>query len=189
MKEVYKVRNIYRYGRGLLKLLFEEILNRFKIQIHGVRYMIGSKVCIFVSNDAKLDLGTKTWISENCTFSSSDGGNLSIGFNNYFGKNCNIISLEEIKIGDNNLFGPNVIIVDHDHYYTDNNVLICKQGYIKKKISIGSNIWIGGNVTICKGVTIVDRVIVGANSLVNRDLKEPGVYGGVPARKIKDINN
>ncbi|WP_289117306.1 acyltransferase [uncultured Dubosiella sp.] len=187
MSKLYRFRNIYSYGKGMVKLFIEECLNGFRIKIHGIKYLIDSRVRFYVTKKAKLDLGSKTWISENCTFSCDEGGEIELGYNNFFGKNCTIISLKKIKIGDNNLFGPNVTIVDHDHCFRDKYNLICKQGYIKDSITIGSNIWIGGNVTICKGVTIVDRVVIGANALVSKDINSPGVYGGIPARKIKDI--
>lgn len=115
------------------------------------------------------------------------GGKITLGYNNFFNTNCRVASRKEIIIGDNNLFGPNVIIVDHNHAYSDRNKLICKQGFNSNPVIIGSNVWIGGNVTICQGVTIVNDVVVGANSVVTSDCFEPGVYAGNPAKKIKDL--
>ncbi len=170
---------------GLFRLLKEELLNGMRVKLNGFSYCISSGVKIKVNSNGKCNLGKKTWLSENCIFEC--GGELTLGFNNFFNSNCRIATITRVDIGDNNLFGPNVIIVDHNHRFTDKDKLICKQGFSSSPIKIGSNIWIGGNVTICEGVTIADRVVVGANSVVVHDLLESGVYAGSPARKIKDI--
>ena len=54
---------------------------------------------------------------------------------------------------------------------------------------IGNDVWIGGNVTILPGVTIGNNVVVAAGAVVTKDLEDNALYGGVPARKIKDIEN
>ena len=171
---------------GLFRLLKEYLLNLGGLKLQGISYCICSGVKIWTHNGGKCNLGKKTWLSENCYLESS-GGSISIGYNNFFNTNCRIISLESIKIGDNNLFGPNVVIVDHNHNYKDNKTLICKQGFSCNPVNIGSNIWIGGNVTICSGVTICDRVIVGANTVVTKSIKKPGVYVGIPARLKEEL--
>lgn len=90
-----------------------------------------------------------------------------------------------ITIGDNNLFGPNVVVVDHNHIYSDSSELICKQGFSIAPVKIGSDIWVGSNVTICEGVEICDHVVIGANSVVAKSILKPGVYVGSPVRKIR----
>ena len=60
---------------------------------------------------------------------------------------------------------------------------------ISKEIKIGSNIWIGARVIILSGVKIDDRVIIGAGSLVNKNLETGYIYAAVPAEKIKKINS
>lgn len=171
---------------GLIRLLIEEILNGFKIKLNGITYCINSGVKFWIHSGGKCNLGRKIWISENCIF-ECNGGNLIIGFNNFFNSNCRISSINSIEIGNNNLFGPNVIIVDHNHSFKNCEKLICKQGFTNAPVKIGSNIWVGGNCTICEGVTIIDNIVVGANSVVVHDLLEPGVYIGSPARKVKDL--
>ena len=56
-----------------------------------------------------------------------------------------------------------------------------------KPITIGNNCWIGGNVTILPGVPIHDNVVVGAGSVVTKDLASGAIYVGNPARKLRDI--
>ena len=180
------MRKYIKICTGLIRLFFEELLNGFKIKIHGISYCVNSGVKFWVHDGGSIDLGKKTWLSENTIFECG-GGLLVLGYNNFFNSNCRIASIQKITIGDNNLFGPNVIIVDHDHKYSDGTQLICKQGFTNSEVTIGSDNWVGGNVTICQGVTIGNHVVIGANSLVNKDCVEPGVYAGIPAKKIKDI--
>lgn len=171
---------------GLLRLFKELIINAGKLKINGIKYCIGSNVKIWIHSNGYCDLGTKTWLTD---FSSieANGGNIKLGFNNFFNSNCKLVSVEEIIIGDNNLFGPNVVIVDHKHNYCDINQLICKQGFSMAPVRIGSNVWICANVVITQGVTIADHVVVAANSVVSRDLIEKGLYAGNPAVLVKKI--
>lgn len=182
---MYEIRKYLNIFLGLLRLIREEIWNSGKIKLHGCRYYIGKNVKVRISKGREVDLGTKTWI-ENGTYISA-GGNIKIGYNNYFNTNCKLVAMAGITIGDNNLFGPNVVIVDHNHNFSEEGKLICEQGFRKHKIDIGSDIWIGSNSVICSGVSICDHVVIGANSVVFRNIMESGVYVGNPARFLKKL--
>ena len=58
--------------------------------------------------------------------------------------------------------------------------------YTKGEIIIGNNVWLGDNVCVLPGVTIGDNVIVGANSVVTKDIETNTVAAGVPAKEIKN---
>ena len=60
---------------------------------------------------------------------------------------------------------------------------------IATPVRIGNDVWIGGNVTILPGVTIGNNVVVAAGAVVTKDVPDNTLVGGVPARKIKDIEN
>lgn len=65
-----------------------------------------------------------------------------------------------------------------------------EDNHINKAIFIGDNVWIGANATICAGVTIAKNSIIAAGAVVTRSLTEEGcVYGGIPAKKIKELKN
>lgn len=180
------MRKHFMIAFGILRLLKEFIINAGKLKIHGIKYCIGSKVKFWLHSNGTCDLGRKTWLTDFCCF-ESNSGKIKLGYNNFFNSNCKLVSINEISIGDNNLFGPNVVIVDHKHNYDDLNKSICKQGFSSAPVRLGSDIWICANVVITQGVTIEDHIIVAANSVVSKDLLEPGVYAGCPAKKIKDL--
>ena len=169
---------------GVIRFHTHVFLNK-KIKYKGIKQFLGSLANIYCGNKAKITIGEKLYMSENTTISAYMNGELNIGNNNFFNTNCNVTCLNKIDIGNNNLFGNNVVITDHNHKYDDNTKLICRQGYSYKKVEIGSDCWICANVVICAGAKIYDHIVVGANSVVNGELVEPGLYVGAPAKKIK----
>lgn len=107
-------------------------------------------------------------------------GEVSIGKNCFFNRNCSITSLKRIMIGDHCLFGNNVVIVDHNHIFDNND-----EDNSYKEIIIGNNVWVGANVTILKGVKIGDGAIIASGSVVNKDIEPYTINGGVPCRFIR----
>lgn len=170
-----------------LRIVLNKIKLGKRLRLYSIMQFFGRSIEINASADSTIIIGKKNYFSNYVKIGAFNNATLSFGQNNFFNRNVLIVCLNNITIGSNNLFGPNVVIVDHNHKYDDPNKLICKQGYTSAPITIGSNIWISGNVTICQGVTIVDRVVIGANSVVSKDCNEPGVYVGIPAKKIRDI--
>lgn len=108
-----------------------------------------------------------------------------IGNHTWIGHNSFIMAGEEIIIGNWCQIANNTIITTTNHqinggyYYGNVDV---------KKISIGNNVWIGSNVIILPGVTIGDNSIVAAGAVVNKDIPRNKLYGGVPAKELKDLN-
>jgi len=89
-----------------------------------------------------------------------------------------------VEFGDYVLIGPNVVIASSQHRYSIKGVPILFQGHEKKRVVIGSDVWIGANAVVLPGVTIGDGVIVGAGAVVTGDIEPYAIVGGVPARKI-----
>jgi acetyltransferase-like isoleucine patch superfamily enzyme len=115
-------------------------------------------------------------------------GSIVIGYNLCLNRFSRIIAHEKISIGNNVTIAQFVTILDHDHNYTfKKNGKLELQGYKTSPITIGNNVWIGDKVTILKGVSIGDNVLIGANSLVNKNIPSNSIVGGVPAKIIKEI--
>ncbi|MCP1450453.1 acyltransferase [Priestia megaterium] len=180
------MRKYVMLGNGILKLFHKKITNLKGLKVRGIKYFVGKYVRFWIHSGGYFDMGTKTWFSDFCSI-EVNGGKLKLGYNNFFNTNCKLVSMNNIEIGDNNLFGPNIVIVDHKHNYNDANKLICKQGMSSAPVKIESNVWICANVVITQGVTIGNHIIVAANSVVSKDLLEPGVYAGSPAKMVKKL--
>jgi maltose O-acetyltransferase len=116
-------------------------------------------------------------------------GARSIGFGDYVSINRYSILHGDggITIGDHVLVGPRVTIYSQNHSYSDREVPIDSQGYVRKPVVIGSNVWIAANAIILPGVTIGDDVIVAAGSVVSRDVADGTIVAGNPAKVIREF--
>lgn len=113
---------------------------------------------------------------------------INIGCNCHIGEYNHITSINSINIGNNVLMGRYVLITDHSHGNTEGDMnLPPKERPLRTKgsISIGNNVWIGDKVTILSGVSIGDGAIIGANSVVTKDVEPMTIVGGIPARNLK----
>ena len=112
-----------------------------------------------------------------------------IGANAVIGDYFHIGAIQKLQIGQNVLIGRYVLINDHSH----GDLADSKNGIppvdrtlkSKGRITIKDNVWIGDNAAILSGVTIGEGAIVGANSVVTKDVPPYTVVGGVPAQVIK----
>lgn len=89
-----------------------------------------------------------------------------------------------IRIGNNCLIGPYVLIRSADHRFDDATRPIREQGHNPGTIIIEDDCWIGGHVTVTRNVRIGKGCIIGANSVVTRDIPEYSIAAGNPARVI-----
>jgi acetyltransferase-like isoleucine patch superfamily enzyme len=111
---------------------------------------------------------------------------LKIGNNVHIG-NYNIIGARNsVVLEENALLGPGVIIVDHSHQYENVEVPVKLQGVTEGgPVRIERDCWIGANVFVLPNVTIGRHAVVGANSVVNRDIPPFSVAVGAPVRVVK----
>ena len=116
-------------------------------------------------------------------FNTDCGKNLRIGKNVFFNSGVKIQDQGGVTIEDGVLIGHNVVIATLDHSLDPSH----RGNMIPAPIHIGQNVWIGANATICKGVTIGNGAVIAAGAVVTTDVPENTVYGGVPAKLIKEI--
>lgn len=147
------------------------------------------------SNDDETDLrqqvlgelipghGAELWIEP--PFYCDYGSNISVGEKVFFNFNCIVLDVMQVKIGDSVLFGPAVQI------YTATHPMNWKERAsgleFAKPVTIGSNVWVGGGAIICPGVTIGERSVIGAGSVVTKDIPADVFAVGNPCRPVKSL--
>lgn len=115
----------------------------------------------------------------------------------FFGNfNLTIQDDAEVTIGDNCNFGPNVTIVTpiHPMLPDERREMMNADGEKKrfcyaKPVHIGNDCWFGASVTVCPGVTIGDNCVIGAGSVVTRDVPSNSFAAGVPCKVIREISD
>jgi acetyltransferase-like isoleucine patch superfamily enzyme len=130
-------------------------------------------------------IGAGSVIGRQVYFLARGGGTIRIGKNTGINDHCTLTSLYLIEIGDHTRIAERVSIRDYDHEFEDLAVPICKQGFKGSPIHIEENCWIGAGVVILKGVRIGSGSVVGANSVVTRDIPKNSIAVGAPARVIR----
>lgn len=113
------------------------------------------------------------------------GRNTRVGRNFYCNYDCVFLDCGPITIGDNVMLGPKVALYAVNHPI-DPAVRASNYDF-PEPITIGSNVWIGGSAVICPGVTIGDNTVIGAGSVVTRDIPSNVVAAGNPCRVIRPI--
>ncbi|GAB2770568.1 sugar O-acetyltransferase [Rhabdobacter roseus] len=113
------------------------------------------------------------------------GTNMYLGERVFFNFNCVVLDVMKVTIGSRTLFGPNVQIYTATHPL--NHVERASGLEYAKPISIGEDVWVGGSVVICPGVSIGDRAVIGAGSVVTRDIPADVFAAGNPCRVIRSL--
>lgn len=112
--------------------------------------------------------------------------NLIIGDNVSIHPFCYIDAGGGIEIKNDVSIAHGVTIMSSTHNYADLDMPIKDQGMSYRSTIINENVWVGAKATILLGTNIPKGVIVGANSLVNKQINEDDIVGGIPARRLKN---
>ena len=113
------------------------------------------------------------------------GKYISIGEGCYFNAGTTFIDDWKIEIGSNCLFGPNVTLCTTGHPISPNHRM---DGMYSFPIKIGNTCWIGANVIVLPGITIGDNSVIGAGSVVTKDIPANVVAAGKPCRVMRQID-
>lgn len=129
------------------------------------------------------NVGENVWIEPD--FRCEFGKNITIGDNVYINFGCIILDCSEVTIGSHTLLGPNIGLYAANHS-TDATERI-NGGCYGKPIHIGNNVWLGGDVKVLQGVTIGDNTIIGAGSIVTKDIPDNVIAVVNPCKVIRKI--
>jgi maltose O-acetyltransferase len=128
--------------------------------------------------------GDSVWMQP--PFYCDYGSNIHLGERVYFNFNCVILDVCEVRIGDFTFFGPAVQIYAASHPM---NAHLRRTQEFGKPVSIGSDVWVGGGAIICPGVTIGSKSVIGAGSVVTKDVPDGVFAAGNPCRIIREITD
>lgn len=126
--------------------------------------------------------GESVWMQP--PFFCDYGSNIHLGERVFFNFNCVVLDECQVRIGDFAQFGPAVQIYTATHPM---NAELRRKQEFGKPVKIGDDVWVGGGAIICPGVTIGSKTVIGAGSVVTRDMPEGVLCVGSPCRVIKKI--
>jgi len=113
------------------------------------------------------------------------GMNIELGERVFFNFNCVVLDVCPVRIGDYTLFGPGVQILTPMHPM---NAELRRREEFGRPIEIGSDVWVGGGALVLPGVRIGSRAVIGAGSVVGRDVPEGVFAAGNPCRVVREID-
>ncbi len=126
---------------------------------------------------------TDAWIEP--PFYCCYGYNITIGSGSYLNFNCNFVDDGKITIGSKVMFGPGVTIATVGHPIDPD----MREYMYTDSVTIGDNCWIGAATTICPGVSIGENTVIGAGSVVTKDIPANCVAAGNPCKVIREIDD
>ena len=126
--------------------------------------------------------GESVWMQP--PFFCDYGSNILLGERVFFNFNCVVLDVCLVEIGDFTLFGPAVQIYTATHPL---NADLRRRQEFARPIRIGSDVWVGGGAVLCPGVKIGSKAVIGAGSVVTRDIPEGVFAAGNPCRVIPEI--
>lgn len=126
--------------------------------------------------------GDSVWMQP--PFFCDYGTNIELGERVFFNFNCVVLDVCRVQIGSFTLFGPAVQIYTPMHPF---NAELRRREEFGKPVTIGSDVWVGGGAVILPGVRIGSRAVIGAGSVVTRDVPEGVFAAGNPCRAIREI--
>jgi maltose O-acetyltransferase len=126
---------------------------------------------------------TSAWIQP--PFFCDYGPNIELGDRVFFNFNCVVLDVAQVRIGSHTLFGPAVQIYTATHPL---DAATRRQGLESAiPIGIGDDVWVGGGAIVCPGVSIGARSVIGAGSVVTRDIPNDVFAAGNPCRVVRSL--
>lgn len=186
--------------RNFIYRILNWVALRKLIKLPGFKVLSNSAVQyrnIVVKNDCKLKIGAGSIIDCSIYFDKENSG-IEIGDRVYIGGSTKLICAERIYIEDDVMVSWGCTIIDHDAHpilWNDrkNDVTDWFHGeknwkhVISKPVTIKSKAWLGFNVIVLKGITIGEGAIIGAGSVVTKDVDPFTIVAGNPARFVKNV--
>ncbi len=151
----------------------------------GQKIKIMRNVFLDCSKQGSIVLDNNVTINHFCHLIAR-GGSINIGQYSEINSFSIIYSGgSNIKIGENVIIGPNVNFIGYNHCFKQLDIPIKKQKNLIRNITIHNDVWIGASCSILAGVTIGEGAVIGAGSIVNKDIEPYSINVGNPCKQIK----
>lgn len=152
-----------------------------RMPISYSRFSLGSKTVRAFCGKLMLDYcGDNVNIEKGALFEN----HVSLGDNSGIGMRAQIE--EQVSIGKNVMMGPDCMIFTQNHEFKDTDKPMCEQGFSGiRPVIIGDDVWIGARVIILPGVHVGEGSVIGAGSVVTKDIAPYSVVGGNPAKLLR----
>jgi acetyltransferase-like isoleucine patch superfamily enzyme len=138
--------------------------------------------------EGRLEIGAQTLLEPDVWLTSSDEGRIRIGSGTFLNIAVMVAAVELVEIGDHCMFANGCFVTDGSHRFDDPDRPVPWQGFDSKGATrVGDNVWCGAHVVITSGVTVGERCVIGANSVVTRDLPPRSIAAGVPAKVLREV--
>jgi acetyltransferase-like isoleucine patch superfamily enzyme len=136
----------------------------------------------------RLRVGANVLFEPGVWLTAPDEARIHIGAGSFLNLGVMVAAMELVEIGEHCMFANGCFVTDADHRFDDPDRPITWQGFTTKgPTRVADNVWCGANVVITSGVTIGERCVIGANSVVTRDLPPRTIAAGAPAKVIREI--
>ena len=158
---------------------------RAAAQIRGLDPSVQFDGSVTVLGTGNVKIGEKARIGDLAELTTNHEGVIRIGREVRLNRGATICAYTEVSIGDFSMVGEFVSIRDANHGIARGE-LVRSQPHDAKPIRIGSDVWVGRGACILPGVTIGDGAIIGANSIVTKDVPANCIAAGIPAKVIRE---
>jgi acetyltransferase-like isoleucine patch superfamily enzyme len=138
--------------------------------------------------DGRLEVGAHTLLEPHVWITIADEGRVRIGPGTFLNLGVMVASEALVEIGHHCMFANGCFVSDASHRFDDPDQPVPWQGFTTKgPTRVGDNVWCGTNVAITTGVTVGERCVIGANSVVTRDLPPHSIAAGAPAKVLRRV--
>lgn len=179
----------------ILKVVFNKLYSLSKIcwlrlRSYDICYSVklGGNNDFFQSTKHAISIRDRVRLGKGTRIHSGFGGKIHIGENVLLDDYCYVSDQKSIKIGNNVTIAAFCYITDFNHRFGEKDKSVLEQGYDRKPVVIEDSVWLGTHVIILPGVTIGKGAVIGAGSVVTKDVSPYTVNVGNPATVVKKLS-
>jgi len=138
--------------------------------------------------EGRLEVGPHVLFEPGVWLTGPGEARIVIGAGSFLNLGVMVAATERVEIGEHCMFANGCFVTDANHRFDDLNRPVPWQGFTSKGPTVvGDNVWCGANVVVTSGVTVGERCVIGANSVVTRDVPAFAIAAGAPAKVVGDV--